>query len=374
MSIKFHEMQFSQTMRDALNALHFENPTPIQEKTIPLFLSGKNVVGQAQTGSGKTLAFAIPIVERINPDVKRPQALVLVPTRELAVQVTQVLTSICMNRRNIRTAAIYGGASKGHQARLLQSGCQILVATPGRLLDFTREGRIRLSDIQTIILDEADRMFDMGFINDVKWILGRLPAKFQIGLFSATIPQPIHQIIQTYVKEPAYVRLEKLVEDKPKISAKFYQVEGNQKLSLLLNVLKGKENSTLIFCRTRHGADKLSKKLNNSGHRVAAIHGGKNQNQRDRVIQSFKGGNLGVLIATDIASRGLDINNISCVVNYDVPREPEDYVHRIGRTARAGKSGSAITLVTAMEREHLQKIEKLLGERIHFAETSRFAA
>lgn len=366
MSIGFNEMQLSASMREALHRLNLKCPTPIQEKTIPLFLSGKNVVGQAQTGSGKTLAFAIPIVERINPSIRNAQALVLVPTRELAAQVTQVFASICANRKNVRAAAIYGGASKWHQSRLLEAGAQILVATPGRLLDFTREGKIRLPEIHTVILDEADRMFDMGFINDVKSIFARIPRNAHVGLFSATIPAAVREIIQSYVSEPVYIRLEKLTQDKPKINAKFYSVEIHQKLNLLLSVLNAKERSTLIFCRTRGGADKLARKLNNSGHRVGAIHGGKSQSQRERVIESFKGGTLGVLVATDLASRGLDIDDISCVVNYDVPREPEDYVHRIGRTARAGKTGSAITMVTDMEREHLHKIERLLGTRVHF--------
>jgi superfamily II DNA/RNA helicase len=248
----------------------------------------------------------------------------------------------------------------------MKQGCQVLVATPGRLIDFIWEGMIHFETVKIVILDEADRMFEMGFIEDIKFILSCLQHKVQFGLFSATMPGPIQQIAEQHVPDPFYIRLEKLVSDKPKITQKCYKVAVREKFKALLKVIKHKKMSTLIFCKTRGEADRLARLLKQSGYLAEAIHGGKEQVHRNFVLRKFRQGELSILVATDLASRGLDIDDVALVVNYDVPREPEDYIHRLGRTARAGKTGEALTFVTPLEQKSITRIEKILGEKLAF--------
>lgn len=365
----FKEIGLGESMALHLETLGFSCMTPIQQKAIPAMMEGKNVVGQAQTGSGKTLAFAVPILEKIIPLQTTPQALILAPTRELVSQISQVFHDIRPTHNfKARVIPIYGGASRNAQINLIRRGAHVIVATPGRLIDLLREGKINLNHIRILILDEADRMLEMGFIDDVKFILNRLPKPIQMALFSATIPRAIHEIIRTYLPAPCYIRLENLAADKPKIKQTCYGVELHEKLDALLRIISKKHGSTLIFCRTRGGADRLTKKLVRSGHPVGTIHGGKSQNQREAVMRGFRAGVPSVLVATDIASRGLDIESVARVINFDIPVEAEDYLHRIGRTGRAGREGTAIMLVTPLDGEKLNKIEQLLGESLAFAD------
>ena len=374
MVTSFKEIGLSKPAIHRLEGLGFIQATPIQEQAIPALMEGRNVVGQAQTGSGKTLAFALPIMEKVIPSQRNTQALILVPTRELVLQISQVFSRIRPAENNkIRVVSIYGGSSKVNQRVAMRHGTQVIVATPGRLIDFLQEGAIRLDRVQMVILDEADRMLEMGFIDDVKFILSRMPKQVQTALFSATIPSAIHEIIRTYLLNPCYIRLGNHPADKPKIRQTCYGVATEEKLNTLLRIMDNKRGSTLIFCRTRDGADRLTQKLIRFGHPVETIHGGKSQNQRESVMRGFRVGRPSVLVATDLASRGLDIGGVSQVVNFDIPVEPEDYLHRIGRTGRAGKEGTAAMLVTPMDEEKFNKIEKLLGEPLIFAdEAPRF--
>ncbi len=370
----FKELNLSGAALHRLETLGFKQPTPIQQEAIPALIEGRNVVGQAQTGSGKTLAFSLPILEKVTSSLKTTQALILAPTRELVTQITQVLLEIhpaeksSLEKNKLKIVPIYGGASKENQRHSMKHGAQVIVATPGRLLDFLREGAIRLDAVKIVILDEADRMLEMGFIEDVKLILSRMPKQVQKGLFSATIPPAVHEIIQTYLTNPHHIRLGNHHADKPKIKQMCYGVEPQEKLNTLLRIMDIKNGSILIFCRTRGGADKLTRKLLQSGHPVGTIHGGKSQAQRDSVMRGFRKGHPSVLVATDLASRGLDIHGVSQVVNYDIPVEPGDYLHRIGRTGRAGREGTAMMLVTPLDTEGLTKIERLLGKPLQFAD------
>lgn len=369
MIISFKEIGLSKPAVHRLEALGFTQATPIQEQAIPALMEGRNVVGQAQTGSGKTLAFALPIMEKVVPSQRATQALILVPTRELVSQISQVFSEIRSAESNkIRIVPIYGGSPKGNQRAAMRHGSQVIVATPGRLIDFLREGAIRLDEVRMVVLDEVDRMLEMGFIDDVKFILSRMPKQVQAALFSATIPSAIHEIIRKYLINPCYIRLENHSADKPKIRQTCYGVATEEKLNTLLRIMDNKCGSTLIFCRTRGGADRLTQKLIRFGHPVGTIHGGKSQSHRESVMRGFRVGRPSVLVATDLASRGLDIGGVSQVVNFDIPVEPEDYLHRIGRTGRAGKEGTAMMLVTPLDEEKLYKIEKLLGESLMFAD------
>jgi len=342
-----------------------EVPTPIQAKAIPPFLEGKNVVALAQTGSGKTLAFGLPIIEKVDPADPACQALILAPTRELAVQISQVFWDVRPDTlADVRVIPVYGGSPKDLQRDSMRQGRQVIVATPGRLIDFIWDGDISFDKIKIVILDEADRMLEMGFIDDIEFILSCFRHKVQFGLFSATMPPPIRKIIEKHVSDPQYIQLQQLAVDKPKINQTCYAVSSHDKFKTLLRVMQGKRDTTLIFCRSRIGVDRLASQLNQAGHRAAAIHGGKEQDHRDRILRGFKRGNPYILVATDLASRGLHIDDVARVINYDVPLEPEDYVHRIGRTGRAGKTGEAVTIATPSETKLVERIERLTGEHL----------
>lgn len=366
MSSSFKEMGLSEQMSARLDALGFKEPRPIQVEAIPPMLRGENVVGQAQTGSGKTLAFALPILEKVNAAEKSPQALILAPTRELALQISQVFWDVRPEEMGVRVVPIYGGAPKDDQRLSMKQGAQVVVATPGRFIDFLWEGEMKIDKIKIVILDEADRMLEMGFIDDVKFILSCLPKSMQMGLFSATMPPIIKEIIKTNVPEHTTIRLEKLESDRPKIKQICCNVQPHEKPRVMAEIIRALTGSTLIFCRTRGGVDRLVSQLSRMGLHVAALHGGKSQGERDFVMRKFRTDRLPVLIATDIASRGLDIEAVEQVINYDVPDESEDYTHRIGRTGRAGREGTAITLVAPGDRKNVKEIEKRLKTQFSF--------
>lgn len=358
----FGEIQLSKKILAAITEMGFEEPSPIQSQTIPLVLEGHDVIGQAQTGTGKTAAFGIPTLERITEN-RQIQALVLTPTRELAIQISEELTKIGKFKR-IKTLPIYGGQSIDRQIRALKFGVQLVIGTPGRLLDHIRRNTIKLDSVKTLILDEADEMLDMGFIDDIEAILQNIPAEGrQTLLFSATMPAPIASLAVKYMNEPRKVSISKEQLTVPLIDQWYY--ETREKLEGLCRVLDVEDIGRLIiFCRTKKGVDDLVASLQARGYMSDGLHGDLSQAQRDRVMKKFRDGKLEILVATDVAARGLDIEHITHVINYDIPQDHESYVHRIGRTGRAGKKGVAITFIEPREYRQLKIIEKLAKTRI----------
>ena len=355
---------------DALSALGYEEPTPIQREAIPPLLAGRDVLGQAATGTGKTAAFALPLLQRIgagedeSPNVR---ALVLVPTRELAMQVAEAIHRYGKGLRT-RVLPIYGGQSIQQQLRALRRGVDVIVATPGRALDHIRRGSVDLADVRVVVLDEADEMLDMGFAEDLEAILEALPTERQTALFSATIPARIASIAETHLEDPVRVRIARETiarEGAPRVRQVAYVVPRQYKTAALGRVLDMESpSSAIVFCRTRTEVDELSETLIGRGYRAEPLHGGLSQEQRDRVMQRFRDGTTELLIATDVAARGLDIEHLSHVVNYDVPSAPDAYVHRIGRTGRAGRDGVAITLAEPREHRLIRNIEQVTKQRI----------
>ncbi|MBR2215087.1 MAG: DEAD/DEAH box helicase [Selenomonadaceae bacterium] len=341
----------------------FEEPSPIQAKTIPLVLTGADVIGQAQTGTGKTAAFGIPTIEKIKETERRIQALVLSPTRELAIQTAEELNKIGRYKR-IFTLPVYGGQSIDRQIRALRRGVHILVGTPGRLLDHIQRGTVSLKDVRTLILDEADEMLDMGFIDDIETIVSSIPlADRQTLLFSATMPEPIERLAHRYMKEPQKIAVSKENLTVPLIEQFYY--ETRDKLEGLTRVLDGEDTGkTIVFCRTKRGVDDLTAALETRGYLSGGLHGDLSQQQRDRVMKKFREGKLDILIATDVAARGIDIDDITHVINYDIPQDHESYVHRIGRTGRAGRAGIAMTFIEPREYRQLRLIMKLAKTKI----------
>ena len=362
----FKDLQLIEPILKALETEGYSAPTPIQEQAIPVVLTGKDLLGCAQTGTGKTAAFAIPILQLVYHSIqngnraKSIKALILTPTRELAIQIDE---SIAAYGRYLylKHQVIFGGVSQVPQVNALRNGVDILVATPGRLLDLMQQGYVRLHDINFFVLDEADRMLDMGFINDVKKIVAKLPEKKQTLFFSATMPTEIEKLASTLLHQPAKVEVTPVSSTAEKIEQAVYFVEKDQKKHLLVHLLKNSNTPTaLVFTRTKHGADKVVKDLVKSGISAEAIHGNKSQNARQRALTNFKSGNTRILVATDIAARGIDVDQLSHVFNYELPNVPETYVHRIGRTGRAGASGIAISFCDTEEREYLKDIQKLI--------------
>jgi len=358
----FGDIQLSKKILAAITEMGFEEPSPIQSQTIPLVLEGHDVIGQAQTGTGKTAAFGIPTLERITEN-RQIQALVLTPTRELAIQISEELSKIGKFKR-IKTLPIYGGQSIDRQIRALKFGVQLVIGTPGRLLDHIRRNTIKLDSVKTLILDEADEMLDMGFIDDIEAILQNIPAEGrQTLLFSATMPAPIANLAVKYMNEPRKVSISKEQLTVPLIDQWYY--ETREKLEGLCRVLDVEDIGRLIiFCRTKKGVDDLVASLQARGYMSDGLHGDLSQAQRDRVMKKFRDGKLEILVATDVAARGLDIEHITHVINYDIPQDHESYVHRIGRTGRAGKKGVAITFIEPREYRQLKIIEKLAKTRI----------
>lgn len=355
--MKFEDFSLSKETMKGIYDIGFEEPTPIQVATIPLLLKGVDFIGQAQTGTGKTAAFGIPIVEKCKRG-KKPFAIILEPTRELAVQVSLEISNLG-KFKNIRVLPIYGGTSIERQLRALNRGVDIIVGTPGRIIDHINRGTLILSEIKIVVLDEADEMLNMGFIDDIETILKTIPSKRQTLLFSATIPQPIMSIAKKHMKNPVKAGVSTKDIIVPKIKQVFYEVREEDKLDALSRLIDV-ENPQLaiVFCHTKNKVDEVSKKLNQMGYNTAALHGDFTQARREEVMGKFRKGSIDILVATDVAARGLDIQNVTHVINYDIPQNPEGYIHRIGRTGRAGKSGIAITFVTPREYRHLRLIEK----------------
>ena len=348
----------------AIADLGFSEPTPIQEQTIALLLAGRDVIAQAPTGTGKTAAYGLPIVEQLDVSVLEPQALVVVPTRELAIQVSEALLGLGKYRELV-ALPIYGGAPYERQLRALARGVQVVVGTPGRLLDHLGRGTLRLGAVRTVVLDEADEMLDMGFIEDIEAILAALPEQRQSALFSATIPPRIAALAERYLRTPQHISVAAREAVAPRVRQVYYEVAGHAKPEALARILDLETpESAIIFVRTRRDADIVAEQLNGQGYLAQAIHGEINQSQRERIMERFRAGHTQLLVATDVAARGLDIPDVSHIINYDLPLDAESYVHRIGRTGRAGATGEALTLVTPRERRMLQSIERAIHRRL----------
>jgi ATP-dependent RNA helicase RhlE len=372
-TISFADLPLAESLHRALREENYTTPTPIQAQSIPPQLEGRDLIGCAQTGTGKTAAFALPILHHI---AARPlglmrgkaRTLVLTPTRELAVQVGKSFTTYGRNIR-LRHALVYGGVSQHPQTRSLQKGVDILVATPGRLMDLMEQGHIDLSGVEFLVLDEVDRMLDMGFVHDVRRIASSLPKQRQTALFTATLTKDVERIAADFVKDPVRVSV---TPDKPvveNIQQEVCFLRPENKIALLQAYLRGQadrsgNHSTIIFCRTKYGTEKLSNQLNKHGFRSDAIHGDKSQGARQRALTSFRSGKLPILVATDVAARGIDVRSISLVVNFDLPEAPDSYVHRIGRTARAEALGNAVSFCTTKDVGLLAQIEKYIGRKI----------
>jgi len=366
--MSFKSLGLSEALLKAISKKGYESPSVIQEKSIPLILEQKDVLASAQTGSGKTAGFALPILQLLSnesPLRKRPiRALILTPTRELAAQVQEEFKEYS-EYTDLRSAVIFGGVGANPQIRALRNGVDVLVATPGRLLDLIGQGALSLSKIEILVLDEADRMLDMGFVRDIKKIMALLPSKRQNLLFSATFSKEIKKLANEFLHNPVLVEATPENTTVEKIDQTVYRVDKTQKTDLIIKLIsEGNWKQVLVFTKTKHGANRLSEKLEKAKITSAAIHGNKSQGARTRALSGFKEGKVRVLVATDIAARGLDIPLLPHVINYELPNIAEDYVHRIGRTGRAGASGEAISLVSLDEVSYLRAIEKLIGERL----------
>ena len=368
--MSFEKLNLIEPIYRALKTEGYTKPTPIQEQAIPVLLERKDLLGCAQTGTGKTAAFAIPILQLLHNDElykKGPhgiKALILTPTRELAIQIGESFAAYGKHLR-ISHTVIFGGVSQHAQTQALKSGVDILVATPGRLLDLMNQRYVKLDHLKMLVLDEADRMLDMGFIHDVKKVIAKVPAKRQTIFFSATMPPEISLLANTILTNPKRVEVTPVASTANTIQQKIYFVDKGNKRKLLRDLLQDKSIATaLVFTRTKHGADRVAKELNQSGIRSEAIHGNKSQNARQRALSNFKAQTTRVLVATDIAARGIDIDELSHVINFELPNVPETYVHRIGRTGRAGASGISISFCDEEEKEFLHDIQKLIGKTI----------
>ncbi|MEZ7928896.1 MAG: DEAD/DEAH box helicase, partial [Flavobacteriales bacterium] len=375
--MKFEDLNLHPTLLKAVKNQNYVNPTAIQEQAIPLILKDNDVLGTAQTGTGKTAAFALPILhhlinEKSNNNKTKIRALVVTPTRELAIQIGENFTDYA-KYNNIKNTVIFGGVKQGTQTNALANGVDVLVATPGRLLDLMGQGFISLNDIGYFVLDEADRMLDMGFINDIKKLLEKLPKNRQSLFFSATMPNSILTLSNTILRNPKKIAVHQVSTTAETIQQSIYYTNKSDKKDLLFHILKNKDiNQILVFSRTKHGADRIVRNLQKNNIEAAAIHGDKSQNQRQRALQSFKDYKVRVLVATDIAARGIDIDKLSYVLNYDIPNEPETYVHRIGRCGRAGEKGVSISICEPEENVYAKDIEKLIKQKIEAVQNHPF--
>jgi len=361
----FNQLALNKTLLKSLDEIGYENPTPIQAQTIPLLLDGRDVLGEAQTGTGKTAAFALPLLSNLDLKQKDPQVLVLAPTRELAIQVAEAFKKYATHIKGFHVLPIYGGQDYRGQIRSLDRGVHVAVGTPGRVMDHMRRGTLRLNNLKTLVLDEADEMLRMGFIDDVKWVLEQLPEERQIALFSATMPQVIRRIATKYLNNPVEILVKVKTATADTIRQRFWPVSGFHKLDALTRILEAETfDAMLIFVRTKIATAELSDKLEARGYSSAAINGDIAQNTRERAIQNLKNGKIDILVATDVAARGLDVKRISHVVNYDIPYDTEAYVHRIGRTGRAGRDGDAILFVAPREKRMLNAIERATRQKI----------
>ncbi|NLA66738.1 MAG: DEAD/DEAH box helicase [Gammaproteobacteria bacterium] len=361
----FSDLGLPQPLLQALAAVGYEAPSPIQAATIPPLLAGRDVLGQAQTGTGKTAAFALPAMARLDPAARKPQVLVLAPTRELAIQVAEAFQKYAAFLPGFQVLPIYGGQGYGPQLQALRRGVQVVVGTPGRVIDHLEKGSLDLSALRLLVLDEADEMLRMGFIDDVEAVLARTPETRQVALFSATMPPPIRRIAQTYLKDPVEVAIKAATTTARNIRQRYWMVSGTNKLDAITRILEAEPfDGMIVFTRTKQATEELAERLQARGFAAAAINGDIAQQQRERTIAQLKDGKIDILVATDVAARGLDVDRISHVLNYDVPYDTESYVHRIGRTGRAGRSGEAILFVTPRERGMLRAIERATRQPI----------
>lgn len=361
----FKDLTLCQPVLDSLEELGYQNPTPIQEQTIPLLLEGQDLVGQAQTGTGKTAAFALPLLSKIDIELKAPQVLVLAPTRELAIQVAESFKKYGSKLKGLQVLPIYGGADFKSQLQPLKRGVQVVVGTPGRVMDHMRRGTLKLDSLRCLVLDEADEMLRMGFIDDVEWILEQIPGKHQTALFSATMPAAIRRIAGNYLKSPKEITVKDKTRTADTIHQRYWLAKGHHKLDALTRILEAEEvDGVLIFVRTKTITTELSEKLESRGFLAAPLNGDIPQKQRERTVGRLKAGHVNIVVATDVAARGLDVNRISHVINYDLPGDSEAYVHRIGRTGRAGRTGEAITFVSPRETRSIQGIERSIKHKI----------
>jgi len=356
----FAELGLSEGLLKTLSEIGYETPSPIQAECIPVLLDGRDLIGQAQTGTGKTAAFALPLMEQIDVKLTKPQALVLTPTRELAIQVAEALQSYARKMPGFHVLPIYGGQSYTIQLKQLARGAHIIVGTPGRVMDHLERKTLNLDHLKTLVLDEADEMLRMGFIDDVEWILERTPEKHQTALFSATMPEQIRRVAQKYLVEPREIKIKSATATVAAVRQVYWQVSGMHKLDALTRILEVEENfdAAIIFVRTKNATVELADKLSARGYAAAALNGDLNQQMRERVIEQLKSGALDIVVATDVAARGIDVPRVSHVVNYDIPYDTEAYVHRIGRTGRAGRTGNAILFVAPREVSMLRSIER----------------
>lgn len=365
----FEDMNLGAPLMKALKDIGYESPSPIQAETIPLVMAGKDLVGQAQTGTGKTAAFALPLLARIDLKKKIPQVLVLAPTRELAIQVAEAFQTYAKHIKGFSVLPIYGGQDYGTQLRPLKRGVHVVVGTPGRVMDHMRRGSLKLDALDCLVLDEADEMLRMGFIDDVEWVLEQTPAERQIVLFSATMPNEIRKIAKKHLKDPEQITIKTKTSTVETINQRYWMVSGAHKLDALTRILEAENtDGVIIFVRTRITTVELAEKLQARGYAAFALNGDIQQKQRERTVENLKSGKLDILIATDVAARGLDVSRISHVINYDIPNETEAYVHRIGRTGRAGRKGEAILFVTPREKHWLSRIEQATRQKITMME------
>jgi len=365
----FTELNLCSALRNNLAKNEFVTPTPVQAQAIPPLLEGRDVVATAQTGTGKTLAFAIPIIEALAavPRSKVIKILILSPTRELAIQIDAAFKQLAQGMR-IRTAVVVGGLSEARQLHDIKAGAEVVIATPGRLCDYLQRRLVDLSGTGTIVLDEADRMLDMGFLPSLRAILKELPAKRQTMLFSATIERSVAHLVDTYVHNPVRITVGTATKPADQVDLFCYEVEQRSKFDLLVHLLKHEAGSFLVFARTKHGADRLAKFLERGKYKVACIHGDRSQSQRIEALEGFKDGAYRVLVATDVAARGIHVDDIAHVVNYDLPQEPEGFIHRVGRTGRAGARGASWTFAAPLERSDVRNIERVLGIKVQYRE------
>ncbi|SMN14351.1 DEAD-box ATP-dependent RNA helicase CshA [uncultured Candidatus Thioglobus sp.] len=363
---KFSDLGLSDSILTVLVTLGYETPSPIQQECIRHLLDGKDVIGQAQTGTGKTAAFALPLLDKIDLNINAPQLLILTPTRELAIQVSEAVQTYARGMKGFHVLPIYGGQSYDIQLRPLKRGVHAVVGTPGRVMDHIKKGTLKLDNLKSFVLDEADEMLKMGFIDDIKWVMERIPEQRQIALFSATMPSVIKKVAEKFLSQPKIVKIKTKTETATTITQKYCMVGGlSQKLEALTRILEVTSfDAMIIFVRTKTLTAELAEKLSARGFSAEAINGDIQQNQRERIINNYKKGKIDILIATDVAARGLDVERISHVVNYDIPQDAESYVHRIGRTGRAGRKGEAILFISNRERRMLNTIERVTRQKI----------
>ena len=365
----FHDLKLGQQIVETLARLGYETPTPIQERAIPVILEGHDILGQAQTGTGKTAAFALPLLSKVDVSLNKPQVLVLAPTRELALQVAEAFQSYSQHIEGFYVLPIYGGQDYRVQLRQLKRGVHVVVGTPGRVIDHIRRGTLKLNNLQSIVLDEADEMLRMGFIDDVDWILEQCPGDRQTSLFSATMPPAIKRIAKNHLKDPQIISIEARMTTADTIKQSYWVIGENRKLDALTRILEVQEfDAVVVFGRTKNITVDLADKLRARGYLAAPLNGDVKQSEREKTVSKLKSGKLDILVATDVAARGLDVERVSHVINYDIPTDAESYVHRIGRTGRAGRTGEAILFVTPREKKLLRMIERITKTKIGLME------